>query len=328
MGVLLLSRKDVDELVSIEEVIEVVEMAFGAKGQNRTQMPPKTYIFLEKYEGDIRVMPASLEDPEAAGVKVVNVHPRNPGRYRLPTVMATILLLDPATGSPLAIMDGTLITKMRTGAAAAVATKYLARRNSKSVAMIGAGAQARAQLVALSKVLEVAEVKVEDVVPGKAEKYAEEFSDRLGIDIEPVTTTEEAVRGADVVVTVTPRRSPVVMNEWIKPGTHINAIGADAPGKQELDPRILKRAKVVVDDWEQAIHSGEVNVPLSEGFLSRDDIYADIGEVVSGKKPGRTSDEEITVFDSTGLAIQDVAVAWHVYKKAKERGAGSEVELF
>lgn len=327
MKILLLSRKDVEKIVSMREVIEAVEEAFLAKGLGKVQMPPKSYIYFNRFQGDFRVMPAYLEDMGAAGVKIVNVHPKNPQKYGLPTVMATIFLLDPKTGAPLAIMDGTWITNMRTGAGGAVAAKYLARKDSHVVAMVGAGVQARTQLMALNEVLDIDEVRVSDAVKGKAKKYAEEMGKLLGIEIEPMTDVEKTIKGADIVVTVTTARGPIVKDEWISEGMHINAIGADAPGKQELDPEILKRAKIVVDDMKQALHSGEVNVPLSEGIIARGDIYAEFGEVITGKKPGRASRDEITIFDSTGLAIQDIATDWKVYQKAKKMGKGRKVEL-
>ena len=327
MKILLLSRKDVEEIISMREIIEAVEEAFRAKGLGKVQMPPKSYIYFNRYQGDFRVMPAYLEDIDAAGVKIVNVHPKNPQEHGLPTVMATIFLLDPKTGAPLAIMDGTWITNMRTGAGGAVAAKYLARKDSRVVAMVGAGVQAKTQLIALNEVLDIDEVRVSDVVKGKAKKYAEEMGKQLEIKIEPMANVKRATKGADIVVTVTTARGPIVKDEWISEGMHINAIGADAPGKQELDPEILKRAKIVVDDLKQALHSGEVNVPLSEGIIARGDIYAELGEVITGKKPGRASRDEITIFDSTGLAIQDIATDWKVYQKAKKMGKGREVEL-
>ncbi|MEM2782493.1 MAG: hypothetical protein QXQ55_01735, partial [Candidatus Hadarchaeales archaeon] len=278
------------------------------------------------YEGDFRVMPAYLEVGEEAGVKVVNVHPGNPKRG-LPTIMATILLIDPSTGVPLAIMGGTLITALRTGAAGGVAARYLARKDSRVVGMVGAGVQARAQLRALKEVLEVEKVKVVSAHPSEARKYAEEVRKEHGIEVEEVKGVEEAVRDSDIVVTTTPSRVPLVRSEWISDGTHLNAIGADAPGKQEMEPELLRRAKVVVDDLEQALHSGEVNVPFSKGLFRKEDIYGELGEIVVGKKLGRTSPEEITLFDSTGLAIQDVAVAWLVYRKAQRLGKGEEIEL-
>ena len=327
MKILLLSRKDVEKIVSMREVIEAVEEAFRAKGLGKVQMPPKSYIYFNRFQGDFRVMPAYLEDTGAAGVKIVNVHPKNPQKHGLPTVMATIFLLDPKTGAPLAIMDGTWVTNMRTGAGGAIAAKYLARKDSHVIAMVGAGVQARTQLIALNEVLDIREVRVGDVVKGKAKKYAEEMGKLLGIEIEPMADVGKVIEGADVVVTVTTARGPIVKDEWISEGMHINAIGADAPGKQELDPEILRRAKIVVDDLKQALHSGEVNVPLSEGIIARGDIYAELGEVITGRKPGRTSRDEITIFDSTGLAIQDIATDWKVYQKAKKMGKGREVEL-
>ncbi len=326
MKVLLLSRREVDKLISMRETIEAVEEAFRAKGLGKVQMPPKSYVFFNRYQGDFRVMPAYLEDMEAAGVKIVNVHPQNPSKYGMPTVMATIVLIDPRTGAPLAIMDGTTITNVRTGAAGAVAAKYLARKDSRVVAMIGAGVQARFQLLALNEIFKIEEVRVNDSAEKNAKKYASEMEKQLSIDVK-ITDTPEAVQDADIIVTTTPVREPLIMNEWIPEGVHINAIGADAPGKEELDPKILKRAKIVVDDWEQASHSGEINIPLSKGMLTCDEIYAEIGEIISGRKPGRTSRDEITVFDSTGLAVQDIATDWIVYKKAKKMGKGQEVEL-
>lgn len=321
LKVLLLSRREVDELISMTEVIEAVEAAFRAKGLGNAQMPPKSYVFFERYGGDFRVMPACLEDIDAAGVKIVNVHPQNPENYGLPSVMAMILLLDPKTGAPLAIMDGTTITNVRTGAGGAVAAKYLARKNSHVVAMIGAGAQAKTQLLALNEIFKIEEVRVNSRTEKSAKRYASEMKKQLDIDIN-ITDAKKAVQDADIVVTATPVKSPIIMNGWIPKGAHINAIGADAPGKQELDPEILKHAKVVVDDWEQASHSGEINLPISKGMLTRKDVYAELGEIVCGKKLGRTSQEEITVFDSTGLAVQDIATAWTVYEKAGKMGKG------
>ncbi|MEW6222034.1 MAG: alanine dehydrogenase [Candidatus Hadarchaeota archaeon] len=328
MKILLLSKRDVEKLISMRETIKAVEEAFRAKGLDRVQMPPKSYVYFKEYNGDFRVMPAYLEETGAAGVKIVNAHPNNPKKYGLPTVMATMFLLDPRTGIPLAIMDGTLITNMRTGAGGAVAAKHLARKDSRVLAMVGAGVQARTQLLALDEVLEIGEVRVNDSSLEKSKQFSAEMGRELGVVVKAFKNTKDAVVGADVVVTTTPVRVPILKDSWISEGMHINAIGADAPGKQELEPEILLRAKVVVDDIEQAIHGGEVNVPLSKGDISRGNIYSDLGAVVTGKKAGRTSDEEITVFDSTGLAVQDIATDWVVYKKAKKLGVGREVELF
>lgn len=326
LKVLLISRMEVEKLISMREVIEAVEEAFRAKGLEKVQMPPKTYVFFDRYQGDFRVMPTYMESLDAAGVKIVNVHSRNPKEHDLPTVMATIVLLDPRTGVPLAIMDGTEITDLRTGAGGAVAAKYLARKESRIIAMVGAGRQAYTQLIALNEIFKIDEVKVTSRSFESRKKYAEEMGKKLGVDVKPAEI-EQAVRGADIVVTTTPVRGPIIMDGWISEGVHINAIGADAPGKQELDPQILKRAKIVVDDWEQASHSGEINVPLSKGMLTREEVHGELGKIVIGKKSGRTSHDELTIFDSTGLAIQDIATAWIIYKKAREAGKGIEVEL-
>jgi alanine dehydrogenase len=294
----------------------------------RTQMPPKTYVFFEKYGGDFRAMPAYLESIDVAGVKIVNVHPENPAKYGLPTVMATIILLDPKNGAPFAIIDGKWITDMRTGAAGGIAAKYLAKKDSRIVSMIGTGAQARTQLLALLDVVPIEDVRAYSPHLDSMQKYAKDVKELLGIDIRLSRSVEEAVKGSDIIVTTTPVREPIVHNDIIEKGMHINAIGADAPGKEELDPLILKRAKIVVDDFKQAFHSGEINVPLSKGIISKDDIYAELGEIILRTKPGRISDEEITVFDSTGLAIQDIATAWRVYEEAKRKGLGIEIALF
>lgn len=159
------------------------------------------------------------------------------------------------------------------------------------------------------------------------ENFVEDMEEKVDMELRAVESGREAVEAADIIVTTTPVRSPIVKDEWISEGTHINAIGADAKGKQELEVEILKRSKIVLDDWSQASHSGEINVPISEGVLSEDDIYADIGEIVTGKKKGRTSEEEITIFDSTGLAVQDVATAWRIYEEALDNEAGIEIDL-
>ena len=324
MKILLISKKDVEGILSMKEVMDAVESAFRYKALGRVQMPPKIYVAFPK--GDFRTMPCYIPDLGFGGVKVVNVHPENPTKYNLPTVMATIILIEPETGRPLAIMDGTWITNMRTGAAGGVAAKYLARRYSKVIGMVGAGTQARAQLLALNEVFEIEEVRVYSIPLESCDRFKKDVA-HLGLNISIKGKVEGAVRGCDILVTTTPVTQPIVEDEWVDEGMHINAIGADAPLKEELDPRILKRAKIVVDDIEQACHSGEINVPISKGIISRADIYAELGEIVAGKKVGRVTDSEITIFDSTGLAIQDIATAAMVYKRAREQGLGSEVEL-
>jgi alanine dehydrogenase len=324
MKVSLIPRKNVENVVSMNEVMDSVEKAFRAKGMGKVQMPTKIYITFP--EGDFRAMACYMPELEMACVKIVNVHPKNPEKHGLPTVMATILLIEPNSGKPLAIMDGTYITNMRTGAAGGIAAKYLARKGSKIIGMVGAGAQARTQLLALKEVFKISEVRICARTIEECELFVKTM-EHLGLRILVKHSVEEVVKGCDILVTTTPVTKPIVKNEWVGEGMHINAIGADAAGKEELDPEILKRAKVVVDDYEQACHYGELNVPFSEGIFKREQIHAELGEIVAGKKTGRTSDSEITVFDSTGLAIQDLAAATLVYDKAKKLGLINEVEL-
>ncbi|KPV65046.1 MAG: Alanine dehydrogenase [Candidatus Bathyarchaeota archaeon BA1] len=330
MKTLLLTEREVQQLLSMNEVMEAVESAFREKGLRRVQMPAKLYLFYSKYNGDLRAMPSYLEELDISAVKIVNVHTDNRVKYGLPTVMATIVLVDPKNGAPIAIMGGTWITSMRTGAAGGVAAKYLARKGSKVVGFVGAGAQAKTQLMALLSLYgKLEEVRVWSRTRETRDAFIAEVKPTYSsiAKIFPVESVKDATEGADIVVTMTPSREPLVLSDWVSPGTHFNCIGADAPGKEELDPSILTRAKIVIDDWEQASHSGEINVPLARGVISRENIWAEIGEVVAGLKPGRTSSDEVTVFTSTGLAIQDAVTAELAYEKALARGAGQFIEV-
>lgn len=324
MKVSLIPRKNAENIVSMKEMMDAIENAFRAKGMGKVQMPTKIYIIFP--EGDSRTMACYMPELEMACVKIVNVHPKNPEKHGLPTVMAIIVLIEPETGKPLAIMDGTYITNMRTGAAGGIAAKHLARKNSKIVGMVGAGAQARTQLLALNEAFKISEVRVCARTIEECEAFAKTM-EHLDLNILIKRGVEEVVKGCDILVTTTPVTRPIVKNEWVDEGAHINAIGADAVGKEELDPEILERAKVVVDDYEQACHYGELNVPVSKGIFKCEQIHAELGEIIAGKKTGRTSSGEITVFDSTGLAIQDLAAAALVYEKARKLSLINEVEL-
>jgi len=324
---LLLKQSEIKELIEMKEVIESVETAYSVHATRKVQMPAKKYLFFKKYNGDLRIMPAFIKSMDEAGVKCVNVHPDNPLKNNLPTVMGVIELFDPKSGFPLSVMDGTWITNMRTGAAAGVGTKYLARKDSSVLGIIGAGKQAFTQLMALREVMDIEHAKVYCRTCSSRENFAKMANERFGISIKAVATAEEAVKGADVVVTVTPANKPVLKTEWIEKGTHINAMGADAPGKQELESGILKKSKIFIDCWEQARHSGEINVPVDEGIITRDSITAKIGDVITGKAEGRVSDDDITIFDSTGLAVQDVVTAWKVYEKAVKIGVGTSINF-
>ena len=327
MKVLLLSESEVSPLLCMREVIEAVEVAFKEYALGHVQMPSKLYLFYPN--GDLRTMPSHLERQEISAVKIVNAHPKNPKDFDLPTVMATIILIDAKRGLPLAIMGGTKITAMRTGAAGGIAAKHLARKDSSIVGLVGAGVQARAQLLGLHSLYQgIQEVRVWDISSVATEGYVEEMQSKLPkMKIVSAKSAKQAVEEADIVVTTTPSRKPLVRSDWIPEGTHINCIGADAPGKQELASAILKRAKIVVDCWDQASHSGEINIPLTEGLITKEDIWAELGDIVAGFKEGRSSEDEVTVFDSTGLAIQDAATAELVYRKALNRKVGRFIEM-
>jgi len=303
---------DPDRDLNLGDVNRVVEAAFADHGKGLVQMPPKVYVTLPA--GDFRTMPAYLPSLGIAGVKIVNVHPDNP-KVGLPTVMALTIILDLATGRPTAILNATRLTDMRTGAAGAIAAKYLAAKKDCVLGVVGTGRQAEAQVRATAQELSVTSVRVWSRNSVHAEKFATRLSP-LPAESMPI----EKVCDCDVLITTTPSRSPIVKSEWIHPGTHINAIGADAPGKEELDPEILHQARVFVDDPAQAFHSGEINVPVSKGIYQTWMIAGTLGEVVIGKRK-RESKEEITLFDSTGLAIQDLAIA----SLAMRQAAGMEL---
>lgn len=317
MSTLLLTRSEVRELLDMRKVIEAVEDAFMALMAGRAVMPPKAYLTLDK--GDFRAMPAVL--PGAAGLKWVNVHPENRAKG-LPTVMAVMIYNNPETGYPLAIMDAMEITAYRTGAASAIASKYLARRHSKSLGIIGAGRQAYTQIQAHMVLFEINEIKVFDLSETAVETLIKNMP-----SYPIISCSLKEAAASDIVCTLTTARTPFLEKEWLIPGTHINAVGADAEGKQELEPSILKDAIVVVDDLEQAQKAGEINVPVSRGIYSVGEVYATLGEIVTGQKQGRVDNKAVTVFDSTGIAIEDLAVAKLVYEKAEQSGQYTGIDF-
>ncbi len=324
---LILNKEEVKQIIplaEIDKVVKRIEYAFLKYGKGEVDMPPKTYLYFKKDNGDLRVMPSFSEELKMAGTKIVNVHPDNP-KNNLPTVGAVIVLNDAKTGSPLALMDGTYITGMRTGAAGAVASKFLAKNSTKTLGVIGAGQQAMFQIAATASVFKLQDILVYDVNEKNVDKLSAKL-EKIGIKIRKAGLDE--VSRQDILTTTTPSRDPIIKNDWVVPGTHINAVGADAEGKEELDPAILKKAKIIVDDWAQASHSGEINVPVNKGIITKDDIYGSLGEIVAGIKTGRENDNEITVFDSTGLALQDLFTAAMVYEEALKIGVGEDIKIF
>jgi ornithine cyclodeaminase/alanine dehydrogenase len=316
MKTLLLTRSEVEGIATMELAVTAVETAFAAFGRGEATMPPKVYLPIEEHDGDFRAMPARLG--ESAGIKWVNVHAKNPARYGLPTVMAVYVLNDPANAFPLAIMDGTLLTALRTGAAGAVASKYLAQRSPRKIGFIGCGTQAYTLHGTHRVVFEQFETLAFDRDAAKAQRFAEAVGGRV------VALSEAA--NADIVCTATPSRTPILDARWIRSGAHINAMGADAPGKRELSLEILERSAVYIDDVHQATGSGEINVPFASGAFTIDRIAGTLGEVVAGILP-RPQSRVTTVFDSTGLAIQDVSLARAIYDEARARALGRELDL-
>lgn len=317
---LIISRTVVTQIIETGRVLDAVEGAFRAHGLGQVRMPPKVYLELPEYGGDLRAMPAFVNG--AAGIKWVNSHPGNPAKHGKPTVMALLIYNDPETGEPLAVMDATVITKHRTAAASAIATKYLARPGSKSMGLIGCGVQALPHIVYIDHVMNLDTILLYDRVKERALALACSMPDKCRV----VSSPAEAA-SADIVTTITPGHEKVLWKKQVSAGCHINAVGADALGKQEMDHEILHMAKVLVDDMAQATHSGEVSTPLHDGTYSESQILGTLGEVITGKIRARTAPEDITLFDSTGLAIQDIVVAKYLYARALETGLGFSSDI-
>jgi len=325
---LILSRTEMMGLLTPAEYNACVEQAYRMHGERRFYMDPKGHIVLDKYPGEWEAMPSYIEEPEAAACKWVSIREQNREKHDLPTVFSILIYTHPETGFPLAICDGSHHTVMRTGSAAAVSAKWLARKDSKVLAIVGAGHMAAGVLATCNVVFRWQEVRVWSRSQATLDHFVKEQQPKfLDLKLVPSTNLEKVVRGADVVVTVTPARAPIVKNAWVSEGMHIAAVGADKSGDQELEGAILTRARIFVDDIRQCRTDGEINVPLSQGLLKETDIAGEIGEVIVGKKKGRTSDREITLFDSTGIALQDSATIPLEYERALAAGVGIEKKM-
>jgi alanine dehydrogenase len=324
---LILSRTDMIGLLTPAEYNDCVEHAYRMHGLGRVYMEPKGHIVLDRYPGEWEVMPSYIEEPEAAACKWVSIREDN-GKFDLPTVFSILIYTHPESGFPLAICDGSHHTMMRTGSSGAVSAKWLARKDSKVLAIVGAGFVGRGVLATCKSVLPFGEVRVWSRSQATLDGFAqEEQANHPDLELRPSTDLEQVVRGADVVVTATHARDAIVRDEWLSPGTHVAALGADLEGKQELDPRILQRARILVDDIRQCRADGEINVPLREGLIREDDVAGEIGKVIAGELEGRRSDDEITVFDSTGIALQDSATVPLEYERALAAGVGVEKKM-
>jgi len=327
MNTLILTQDDVRSLLNMKDTIAEVETAYKSFNSGEVIQPPIMSIILPDLNAETDIKSSYSASTEMICVKSAPGYWDNVKKYNMPTLFATINLFDGKNGFPVCIMEATLITGIRTGAAGGVSVKALARKDSRVVGIIGAGNQARMQLRAIKLVLPITTVKVWSHIPSEMESYKKDMEAELGVQVIPCDTPETAVIGSDIIVTVTPGNKPIVMDEWVKPGTHICAIGADVEGKQELDVKLFSRAKVVVDSKMQCTTGGETLNAIKAGIITADDIHAEIGEVLLGKKTGRTSDEEITIFDSTGMSVQDNATAAGIYKRALEKSIGLSIKF-
>jgi ornithine cyclodeaminase/alanine dehydrogenase len=321
-GTLLLKRAEVAELLGLDECIAAVEHAFRLHAEGKA--PPPGILGIHARDGGFHIKAGTLELNRPYFAAKTNANfPENMKRFGLPTIQGVIVLCDAENGYPLALMDSMEITIRRTGAATAVAAKYLARPDSKVVTICGCGNQGRISLRALVRVLPVERVFAYDTDDAQAQRFASVLGEELSIDVEAVGELKSAVRQSDICITCTPSRQPFLARDFVAPGMFIAAVGADSPEKHEIDPSVLHGNRIVVDILEQCASIGELHHALDAGVVTKADIHAELGEVIAGIKPGRTSTEEVIIFDSTGMALQDVAAAAAVYENAVSQGRGT-----
>ena len=324
---LILSRTDMMGLLTPAEYNDCVEHAFRMHGLGRVYMEPKGHIVLDRYQGEWEVMPSYIEEPEAAACKWVSIREDN-SRYELPAVFSILIYTHPETGFPLAICDGSFHTLMRTGASAAVSARWLARKDSKVLAILGTGSVGQGTLATCDAEFAWEAVRIWSRTQESVDRFlAAEQPKYPHLRITGTTDVQTAVEGADVIVTGTHARKWLVDDALVKPGAHIAALGADLKGEQEIDPRTLQRARVFVDDIRQCREDGEINVPLSEGLITEDHVAGEIGKVICGELEGRQSVDQVTVFDSTGIALQDSATVPLEYERAVAAGVGVEKKM-
>jgi ornithine cyclodeaminase/alanine dehydrogenase-like protein (mu-crystallin family) len=337
---IVLTQRDVVELLSMTDCIDVMGRALGALTRGESILPLRTVMRLPNGKDFFAVMPAFVASPDSIGVKIITVFPGNHGTP-LDSHQGAVLLLDAATGSVQALLDASSITAIRTAAVSALATQHLARANADDLAILGSGVQARSHLEAIALVRPLKRIRIwsRDTARARALRHPEQHPSRhperseggrTGATprIEVCGTAEEAVHGASIICTTTASAEPVLHGEWIADGAHVNAVGASSPKARELDTQAIARASVFVDRRESALNeSGDILIPIAEGAIKPTHILAELGEVVIGRHPGRTSDKEVTVFKSLGLAVEDVAAAQFVYARAVERSIGTVVDL-
>ena len=321
------SADDVRSALPMAEAVEAMKGAFRELSAGEATVPLRTHITMHNPESDALVMSCYSPRLKRVGVKFLTLHPENTSKG-LPFIQASVLIADAENGRPLALMNGGALTAIRTGAASGAATDMLARKDAKRAAIFGSGIQAATQLEAVCAVRKIRTAVVFDVDPARAASYAERMGKKLGIEIVPVSDAKAALRGADIVCTATTSKTPVFRDLDVAPGTHINAIGVYKPHEREIPPETVARAYVVVDErhaaWEE---SGELVLARDEGLIDESHVRAELGEVVAGKRPGRTSPGQVTLFKSVGVANQDLAAAQAVLVRGTELGLGTEVQL-
>ncbi len=323
MKTLLLKKGDVRQLLRMEDVIAAVEEGYKAYCSGQVIQPGIVSVELPEQNGEMDIKAGYSKSKGMITVKCASGFYDNQRLSALPNSMSSVLLFEGSTGFPLCIMDGSLITGCRTGAAGAVSARLLARKDSRIIAVIGTGEQARMQVRALKKVRDFERIQVWGRTPAHAAAYRDEMEPELKCTVSVCSAPETAVSNADIIITATPGREPLVKRKWVAPGTHIIAVGADMEGKQELEATLFIGAKIVADHRNQCISRGEIQNPLRQGLISEESIFCEIGEILLGRKQGRTSNAEITIFDTTGMAVQDTMTAANIYERALASGLGS-----
>ncbi|HEV8572475.1 MAG TPA: ornithine cyclodeaminase family protein [Actinomycetota bacterium] len=327
MEITVLNQDEVRELLPMDECIEVMEAALASLARGEVLLPLRQITWLPDGRSALATMPAYAGHLGAVGVKVITIFPGNEGT-ELDAHQGAVLLFETERGRPLLLCDATEVTAIRTAAVSGVATRHLAREDARDLAILGSGTQARSHLEAMLAVRDVRSVRVWSRTEEHSRTFAERELEARGLTIEVAPTAEDAVRGADLVCTTTSARDPVLLGEWLAPGTHVNAVGFSGRDGREVDTEAVRRARLYVDRRESAVkEKGDVVIPIEEGSIGEDHIAGELGEVLIGTAPGRSSSEEITLFESAGLAIEDLASAHHLYEKAKEKGIGTRVEL-
>jgi len=321
-GTLLLRRSDVEKLLSLHDCIDAVEEIFRAQGNGK--VPAAGILGVKAPGGGLHVKAGLLPRDRNCIVAKLNTNfPGNRSQARLPTIQGVIVVYDAGNGSPLAILDSIDVTIKRTAAASTIATKYLARPDSCTATICGCGQQGRAQLRAIHLVLPLKKIYAFDLDDCAGKNLAAELGNELNLEIEPVRDLRRAIQKSNLCITCTTSREFFVRKEDVAPGTFIAAVGADDENKQEIDPALMASAKVVADSLEQSCMIGDTHHAIAQGLMRKQDVYAELSEVVAGHKPGRTSDDEVIIFDSTGVAIEDAVAAAAVYEKARAASIGS-----